>query len=236
MLLIPALQHKLVSILFSHDALVCCWIEKTDHGAAPLIVRAYQHYPLDNLELENLIIFNPTIIKKYITSFLEQHHLCDAFITFVLHGPAVMEHFVAMPTSTPHRADFPVAGAAKGMLWEYRYLYPNDHGQFIFYVYAVPRSLILQYQLLAIATQCNLITMTTQTAGLLSAYQHIFGSAFRRTQLAVDMTRCNNNIDALISVDAVNRMLTSGIDIDVAQERSYLAAAVGLFYSERLDK
>ena len=231
---IPTLKHKLVSVIFSPDALVCSWIEKTNNGSSPLLLRAYKRYPLNNLELEHCTIFNPTIIKKYISSFLQQYDCADAFVTFVLRGPGVTEQFVAMPTSTPHRTDFGIASNSRSLLWEYRYVYSNDHGQFVFYVYSVPRSLVLQYQLLAIAAQCNLITMTTQTMALLSAYKNIFGTAFRRSQLAVDMMRCNNTIDDLIGIDTVNRMI-SGAGHIVGDERLSVAAAAGLFCSERLE-
>ncbi len=198
-----------------------------------LVVRAYKQYPLNNLELTHLTLFNSTIIKQYITSFLSEHDLSDAFVAFALHGSAVHEKFVTMPTSTPHRTDFTMQDSAH-LLWEYRYLYPNDDGQFVFYVYSVPRSVVLQYKLLAVAAQCNLITMTTQTMALLSAYEHMFGSAFRRTQLGVDMMRCNNNIGDLITIDALKRM----VDISAVKlaKDDYLQcmAAAGLFYSEKV--
>lgn len=231
---IPALEHKIVSVSFAPDAVVCSWIEKAKNGTAPLIMRAYKRYPLTNLELTNLVLFNPTVIKQHITSFLHMHNLTDAFVAFIVHGPSVVEQFVAMPTSTPHRTDFAISSTARSVLWEYRYLYPNDHGQFVFYVYTVPRSLVLQYQLLAIAAQCNLITITTQTMALLSAYKNIFGAAaFRRSQLAVDMMRCNNNIGDLITVDAVRRMVSGTASIAIT-DRLYSSAAVGLFCSEKL--
>ena len=231
---IPALEHKLVSVSFSPDAVICSWIEKTNNGTAPLLLRAYKRYPLTNLELENLVLFNPTVIKKKISSFLQAHGLEDAFVAFILHGSNITEQFVAMPTSTPYCTEFGKFNSARSLLWEYRYLYPNDEGQFVFYLYSVPRSLILQYQLLAIAAQCNLIAMTTQTMALLSAYQNIFGVAFRRTQLAVDMMRCNNSIADLITVDTLNRMVNFGVQC-APSERLYCAAAAGLFCSERIE-
>jgi hypothetical protein len=247
MWLIPALEHKIVSIDFSPEALVCSWIESsfaplslrlqrtrkaTEDG--PLVLRAYKRFPLNNLELEKLILFNPTIIKEYICSFLEEHNLSDAFIAFILHGPTVVEQFVAMPTSTPHYADFGITNKTHSLLWEYRYLYSNDHGQFVFYVYTIPRPIILQYQLLAIAARCNLITMTTRTTMLLSAYKNIFGVVFRRSQLAVDMMRCNNNIEDIITIDTLNRIVNFA-GVCTASERLYCATALGLFCSERID-
>jgi hypothetical protein len=227
-----ALAHKFVAVFFTPDSLTCYSIEKTKNGGT-LRVHAYKSYPLDNGELHNLTLFNPTIIKQYITSFLIEHHLQDAFVAFVLHGDAVQEQFVTMPTATPHRADFVIPKSAH-MMWEYQYMYPNDHGQFVFYVYSVPRSVLLQYKLLAISAQCNLITITTQTMALLSAYQHIFGSAFRRSQLAVDMMQHNNNIGDLITADTVRRMIdTSAVKLSKDDYLQCVASA-GLFCSERL--
>jgi hypothetical protein len=139
-----------------------------------------------------------------------------------------------MPTATPHRADFVIPKSAH-MMWEYRYMYPTDNGQFVFYAYSVPRSVLLQYKLLAIAAECNLITVTTQTMALLLAYQHMFGSAFRQSQLAIDMMRCNNNIGDLITVDTVRRMMdTSGVKLSKDDYLQCVAAA-GLVCSERLE-
>ncbi|HLJ30930.1 MAG TPA: hypothetical protein VKU36_00700 [Candidatus Babeliales bacterium] len=230
---IPALEHKVVSILFFSNELVCCWIEKSAHNSL-LTVRAYKRYPLTNLELVGLVIFNPTILKKYITSFLREHNLNDAFIVFSLGGSSITEQFVALPTSTPHYRDFSHNPGTRSIIWQYRYLYPHEDGQCMFYTYAVPRILLLQYQLLAMSIHCNLIKITTHSASVLLAYEHLFGKAFRRSQLAVDMIRVHNNVDALISVDALHRMVKVDTDINVVQERPYLAAAIGIWSGERI--
>src|SRR5438132_4666949 len=101
---IPSLHHKLVTILFSSDAITCCWIEKSTTSSAPLIVRAYQRYPLDNLESIQLMLFNPTFIKKCINAFLRKHELHNSFVVFCLDG--VAEKHIALPKSTPHISDF----------------------------------------------------------------------------------------------------------------------------------
>lgn len=229
---IPALKDEFVTISFSQNSITCSWVQKTKTGAALLMLRAHKRYALNNLELHHLIPFSPTVIKKYITSFLCEHNLRNAFITFCLQGPGITEHFIAMPTSTPHRSDFAIANTSS-VQWEYRYLYPNHDGQYIFYAYAIPRSLILQYQLLAMSIGCNLISITTQTAALLDAYKNIFGTAFRKSQLAVDMMRHENNIQELISDDAVRRMvsLSGGV---TKEEYGDIAAACGVFCAERI--
>jgi hypothetical protein len=229
----PALTNKFVAIFFTQDSLVCCSVTKTKNGVTPFVLDAYKSYSLDNHELHNLTLFNPTIIKQHIVSFLTEHNLQNAFVAFVLDGPAVQEQFVTMPTATPQRTDFDIPNSAH-MIWEYQYMYPTDSSHFVFYLYSVPRSVLLQYKLLAIAAQCNLITVTTQTMALLSAYQHMFGNAFRRSQLAIDMMRCNNNIGDLITIDTVRRMMDiSGIKLSKDDYVQCIAAA-GLFCSEGL--
>lgn len=222
---IPPLEHELVSISFSSDAIICSWIQKTKTASAPLILRAYQHYSLHNLECVRLIPFNFIEIKKHIHFFLSRYGLQNAFIVFCLDG--IAEKYVTLPTSTPHRTDFDMP-KNNSIQWEYRYLYSDHDGQHIFYVYTVPQSLILQYKLLAIALQCNLIGITTKTAALLDAYKHIFGTAFRKSQLAVDMMRHDNDIRALITDDAVRRMVSFSSDV-IKGEYSTIAAACGMF-------
>lgn len=223
---IPSLNHKLVTILFSSDAVTCCWIEKSNTSSAALTMRAYQRYPLDNLESIQLMLFNPTFIKKCVNTFLHKHSLHNSFIVFCLDD--VAERYVALPTSTPHSADFGMP-KTQTMLWEYRYLYSDHDGHYIFYLYAVPRSLILQYELLAISVSCNLIGITTKTAALLSSYKNIFGSAFRKSQLAIDMMRYDNDIEKLITNDAVRRMVSFTGDIPPEHYDS-IAATCGIFY------
>jgi len=229
---IPVLDHQFVSIDFSPEALVCSWMEISQNKSAPLVLRAYKRFSLQNLELEKLILFNPTIIRHSISSFLQEHNLSNAFVSFALQGPFLGEQFIAMPTSTPHVADFGSVHKARSLLWEYRYLYSNDQGQCIFYVYTIPRFIVLQYELLAITTQCNLINVMPRTMALLSAYKNIFGAAFRRSQLGLDMVRCNNNIEQLITIDSLNRMVNFAGTCNKS-ERIHYAAASGLFYSTK---
>lgn len=222
---IPTLQNEFVSISFSQNVIVCSWLQKTKNGTAPLVLRAYKRYSLNNLELHDFVIFNPTVIATYITSFLNEHNLRDAFVTFCV-DCSDAENFVKIPISTPRRADFGIS-EAPGIQWEYRYLYPHHDDQYVFYVYSVPRSLILQYELLAIKLQINLIAVTTQTVGLIDAYKNIFGKAFRKSQLAVDMIRNDNSVENLISVDSLRRMVSINNDIDVYKEKIFIAAACG---------
>lgn len=232
MLLMPSLQSEVVTIFFHTNAIICSWIQKNKTATASLLLRAYEHYPLDNLILHNLIPFNITLIKKYIHAFLQKYNLENAFIVFCLDA-ATIEEYIIMPTSTPHRHDFAIAQTPH-LYCEYRHFYSNHDGQHVFYVYTLPRSLILQYQLLAIALQCNVITITTKTAAHYEAYKYLFGTAFRKSQLAMDMIRSHNNIENIISVDALRRMIVINNTIDVKNEKSFIAAACGLFCSERI--
>lgn len=232
MLPVPSLQGELVTIFFHTNAIVCSWVQKNKTTAASLVLRAYEYYPLHNFELHNLIPFNITLIKKYIASFLQKYNLENAFIAFCLET-AMIEEYIAMPTSTPHRSDFSVAYTPH-LYWQYHHLYSNHEGQHIFYVYALPRSLILQYQLLAIVMRCNVITITTKVAAHYEAYKYLFGAAFRKSQLAIDMIRCGNNIETIISVDALRRMILMNNIIEIKNEKPFIIAACGLFCSERI--
>jgi hypothetical protein len=230
---IPALERELITISFSSKNLCCSWIQKTKRGSAPLVLRAYERHELHNLELEHLTLFNPTKIKYLITSFVSQHKKSNAFVAFSFHGSGITEKLIAHTTSTPQRADFGVPHSSN-VLWDYRYLYPNDNNQFIFYLYAIPRLLLLQYELLAIAAHLNVIAMTTQHMALLSAYKYMFGAAFRKSQLGIDMMHHHNNYEKLISPTILARMITIPPTIRIQDELTHLATACGLFTAEGL--
>jgi len=232
---IPIIQDELVLISFSVDSIACSWIQQKTKGSPLLLLCAYERYQLTNLELANLTLFNPTIVRNHISVFLEKYDKKDAFIAFCLDGPGVIERFVALPTSAPARSDFEIAYSSS-TIWDYYYMYHNDRGQFVFYLSIMARSLLLQYQLLAVSAQCNIIAITTKTMALFSAYKNIFGIAFRRTQLAIDMMRCNNQIEKLISAEILKRMIIVPTDVVLRDELPYIAMACGLFCAERMNK
>ncbi len=229
---IPTLERELCTISLSADSIACSWVQKINKGRAPLIVHAYQRHNFDAAEFERNVLFNPTIIKRQIVSFLNEYNKKNAFVAMSLDGVTVIERFVALSSSTAHAADFSFAQSSNNV-WGYRYLYPNDHGQFIFYVYSVPRSLIMQCQLIASAVPCNLITITTKTIALFHTYKYVFGEAFRTSQFAIDMIRHDNKLDNLIAVDVLKRIIQAH-QVDIAQERSYIAQVCGLFCDERI--
>jgi len=227
---LPPLDKQLVAITIQPHHLSCSWIQRS-HKKAPLLLRAYKRFNLKNLELEKLTLFNPTRIKKYITTFLSTHQLHNAFIVCSLSGPNITEQFIPLYTASPTPDNFSVQ-KTENILWEYEYIYPRDH-QFIFYVYSIPRAILLQYQLLFIAAHLNIIAIIPQRRVLLSLYKFLYGTAFRQAQLAVDMTRYHNMIEYLFTPDLLARIIniSSGIQ-STSQEMSYLLTACGLFVSE----
>src|SRR5581483_1300357 len=102
---IPALSNEIITFSFSPEYLSCCWIHKAHKTALPE-VKAYQKHSLDSLQLENLILFNATYIKKIITTFLSSYHQQNAFIGFCLDGPLIMQEYMTLPVSSPKKEDF----------------------------------------------------------------------------------------------------------------------------------
>jgi len=227
---LPLLDKQLVAITIQPHYLSCSWIQRSSKKA-PLLLRAYKRFGLQNLELEKLTLFNPTSIKKYITTFLSTHQLHNAFVTCSLSGPNITEQFIPLQTANPTSDDFSMQ-KAENILWEYEYIYPRDH-QFIFYVYSISRAILLQYQLLFTAAHLNIIAIIPQRRVLLSLYKFLYGVAFRQAQLAVDMTRYHNMIEYFFTSDLLARIISISPNIQIgAKEIPYLLIACGLFVSE----
>jgi len=227
---LPPLDEQFVAITIQPHHLSCSWIQRS-HKKAPLLLRAYKRFNLQNLELEKLTLFNPTNIKKYITTFLSTHQLDNAFVACSLSGPNIVEQFIPLQTANPTPDNFSIK-KEENILWEYEYIYPRDH-QFIFYMYSIPRAILLQYQLLSIAAHLNIISIIPQRRVLLSLYKFLYGTAFRKAQLAVDMTRHHNMIEYIFTPDLFARIINISPSIQsTVQEMPSLLTACGLFVSE----
>lgn len=228
---LPPLENKLVTITFHPQRLTCSWIESTGKRA-PLSLRAYKQYPFTNLELEHLVVYNPTRIKQHIVEFLHTYKLTNACIIFGLCGSGIKEKFITVSSAQPSRDNFNIPHT-KQIYWDCCYLYPNDTGQFVFYVFTLPHYLLFQYKLLAIHSSLNLIKIAPVRMALFQAYKFLYGQAFRQGQLAKDMIRYHQRIEHVFTPDIINRIIAIPHAVDKHHELPYILEACGLFVSER---
>jgi len=231
----PYHDDRLVTINFYPHAMSCSIIERA-WTVAPFIVQAYQRFAFKNLELENLMVFNPTAVGRLVHTFLKKHRAQDAFVACSLRGPQLFERYVTVNSQTPQASDF-VLPELKTLVWDYRYAYPIDHGKSVCYVAGLPHAVITQYQLFAIQTQLHMTILMPEQMALLQVYRYQRGLTFRRTQLAVDMLQHHNMVDYLCNTDTLGRILhvPNHLVLDRAHEVGPLLAACGLFISEGVD-
>jgi len=231
----PYHDDRLVAISFYPHAMTCSLIERAQ-TTAPFVVHAYERFELRNLELENLIIFNPTHIKRLVHAFLKKHTAQHAFIACSLRGPQLFETYVTLQNQKPKSSEF-VIPELKKLAWDFEYIYPTDHGKSVFYVAGLPHALIAQYQLFAINAKLHMTKVIPESMALLQLYRYQRGAAFRRTQLALDMRQHHNIIEYLFNKDTLGRIMhiPKSVVLDRTREIGPLLTACGLFISERID-
>jgi len=230
MWLLPSFQHSLITFSFSTQSLICTWLTKQKNNNR-LSLQAYEKYLFDSYEILNGMLYNPTCIARLITQFLKKNNQHDAFVAFTLSNECLLEDFITMPTSSPKRSDFNHQENTS-RLWGYRHLYQNDDGQSVFYTYTFSRAALLQYKLLAIHTNINLLSITPQTIALIGAYKTIFGTTFRASQFALDMMRHNNSVENCISNDILHRIITTAHTSIPPHDMINLAPACGMITLE----
>ena len=228
---LPTINNELLSISLNDTALTCSWIQSTKNST-PTMLKAYASYPLNNLEYHNALVFNPTYLTHCIQNFIHQNHLEHAYCMLSISGKSIVEAITTLPIASPQPTDFSFT-KLRNLLWDYRYLYPNNNDQFDFYVCGITQSLLVQYQLMAIALPVNLLVITTELMALLNLYKRQYGPTFRHSQLARDMMRHNNDIHQLFTLDTIRRNLAikPSLSIDIEQEKLGLLLALGLFYA-----
>lgn len=234
---LPKIDNEWVSIAYNPTSITCCWIQKTDNAPAPYTLAAYQHTPLNNLELASLIPYNRTALISIIRAFLTKYSVSHAYVSCALTGPTVFENIVQVPTASPTNTDIINTIRAietsrlKKMNIEYHYLYPKEDAQSVFYVCGIQQHHLLQHQLLAIAADMNITIMTTEYMALLRLYKQIYGKAFRNSQLAQDMMKHNNMLAQFFTPDIIRRT----VHIPPAWQRyvhdmAHLYTVLGLYF------
>jgi len=217
---IPTIENNFITFSFSINTVTCCWMEQINHNKT--IVHAYERHHLSSLTLHNLFIFNPTYIHRIITNFLDQHNKHNAYVSFVLDLSPLYERWVTSLSSTPTMADLGLTNSS-AFLSGYKLMYHHEKSNYVFYCYKIPRSLLLQYQLVITSLRLNALSIATQTLVLFDAYTQLSNIPFRYSQCALDMTRVNNNITALISTEILSEKLIIPSTISLAKELPYLA-------------
>ncbi|HZW60631.1 MAG TPA: hypothetical protein VFF04_00215 [Candidatus Babeliales bacterium] len=225
---LPSIKSELVTISLTPDAISFSWM-KASKKYGNVELQAYRNIPLTSFEYAHAIVFNPTLLKKYISQFLSEHKLTHAFVAISIAGPSITESIVEVSKLSPEPADFPFPKLKK-LLWDYRYLYPDDN-RFAFYVCGISRQLLAQYQLLSLSIPINLIAITTQRIALLQVYRQQYGAAFRHAQLARDIQLHNNDVHSLFSQDTIRRHLhiKPSLMINLQEQQSALLVSFGLF-------
>jgi hypothetical protein len=226
----PKYRNEFVAIIIQPTAITCSWITPSARNNALYQLRAYQHTPLAHGTIINGILFNPTALQKTIRHFIHTHGLEHAFVACSSRGSAIPELCIDLPTASPKHIDFPLQRLNK-LIWDYQYLYPKDNHHYTFYVCGISRHVLAHYQLLACAASLNLVLFTTEYMALLTVYKHMYGPAFRHTQLARDMEQNHHQLLNVLTTDTLRRLLTihPSLSLNLEAERPLLLTALGLF-------
>jgi len=220
-------QYELVTVAVTQDYLACAWLQKVHKKDQTLTLRAYYIENRAYMQCADGMLYNATALATSIESFLKKHNLQKAFIAVAVSGPGVHSKFIVAPDA---HYDLDSVGLDKGLYSIcVSYVYPLEN-QFVFYVHAINRVLLLQYMLMAIRGHFNVVKITTTTMALLQAYKYLKGAHFRQAELAADLSACNNNIEHYFSLPLLKQTIVTTITLG-QQDLVPLFISIGLFIS-----
>ncbi len=223
---LPHVRRDIVSLSFTPSHLTCSWIKPTRQACAPYALVAHKSIPLA-MEAHKLILFNPTKLHATILTFINTYALTNASAVVSVTGPHIAESMVNLKTSNPVRADFR-AQKLKSLVWDFRYVHPQEDGTFAFYVCGIPQNLLFQYTLFGMQLPLHVLTITTQQMAWLRLYRHVHGDAFRPAQLARDVARTSNQLHACFTPDILRRVIIAPHKFE-PNELPTLTQSVGLY-------
>lgn len=205
MLGIPPVSNHIVIIAPHTTFMACIWIQRGIN--ALFSVAAYKQYTCTNFQIGRGVIFNPTWVTECITDFLHHYSLHNAYIAFVPDYTSITHGFVATDTISPEKSFFEHYNT-RHVSADLDYLYTDESYKYVHYWCQIPRSLVLQYQCIAVLAYINCIRVTPRFCALLHAYRAVQGPAFRRTQLGIDLIKHNHRLSHYFQDDIVRRLVS----------------------------
>jgi hypothetical protein len=210
----PKQTDSIVGINITPRTMILSWISRANNQSLPFILNGYKHIFYDIHPKNSLVVFNPTRLKNLIQTFISLHELQDACFVFALSGEELIEKQVMLskPAAELNKLEEPNTYA-----WHYYCLQNQAPGmQAPWYCCGLSRALLLQYQLLAIRCNINLIQITTPTMALFKAY------TFLKKQGADQIKNNRTNIVDFLNLNGLMRIRSP-------QEHASVVESFGLF-------
>lgn len=139
----------------------------------PFTIRALEEFEFSSPCISNLTIGNMTQIKKSLKSFFNTQKLLNAYTIFSLTASGLYERVISLNTEVP-QVDHLQNNSAKKMIWDYLPLgFNQSNGKTNYYACGITREQLFQYQLLAITTNVNCISIVPQRIALITASKYV---------------------------------------------------------------
>ena len=223
---LPQINKHLITISFDPQHIVCGLI-KPATTCSEYELYAYKKIYFSCNETNRP--YSSTVIQE-IKSFLSAYNLHNAFACFSIKNLAITQMLITSNTAQPNIALLRKERHLEKAIGHTTYLYTTPEGLFTFYLAALERELLFNYQLLALQLRLHLLTIAPSFQTILTVYKHIHGSAFRQVQLASDMAYLQNKLDAFCTLPIFNRILKT---THISAERSLLIPLIGLYLAEK---
>jgi len=224
-----AKKHNLITISLTPQKIACGYITN-NNSPESIIVNSYEETKFDSYEFEKAIVFNPTKITHIINNFTKKNNITNAQSALSVKGLNIQENIVTLVQSTPKKNNFNIS-ELNNITWDYTYLGPSLKSGFDFYVCGIRKEILFQYKLLLIRSGLIPTIITTEKTAHLQLYKYIKGDSFRQSQLAVDLSKNNYNIQNTFTPENIsnNFTLNQTTNINLKKNLPLLSTNIGLY-------
>lgn len=187
------------------DSLTLCAIKKTkSFKSASFQLTAFSNISFFKDEYNEGKIYNPTAIAQHIVNFLSIHGIKKMPITFTINGSHIAQEFISYSDNAQEQ---PINNQNTLGLTEFCHLYTQENGDKMFYTCTIERSIIMQYQIMAISNKFNLCAISTIPMAHLNIYRFLQGNSWQDS-LAGDLKKNNNETSNLVNAQTIESILT----------------------------
>ena len=195
-------------------------------------ILSYTSFKSSLYTLNNGIIYNYTVIKGAISSFLKKQKIQPSFLTIIIDNQQVATHFFA--AVQPFSDELIENKIMHKQAHHMHYIGPFQDTDHLLYSCSVSQHVLLQYELLGSFFNIPLLCISCWIHPLLYAYRGCKETAFRSSVLTKDMVQYDKNFTDFFTQDMMHRFFYKIPIGEHMYKKAFLMTYGHLVYQEML--
>ncbi|RTL06843.1 hypothetical protein EKK58_03975 [Candidatus Dependentiae bacterium] len=226
-------QNNIVLAIVVYDNSLCFIFGKKKYKKPYQIIN-YTTFCSAAYQVHDGILFNYSLIKNELLTYIKTHKLYPSFITIIVDNKQLSQNFIVASQPIRYMSDRIDDFNYKIQPIHTHYIGPCDEIDHLLCRCTMTNYALLQYQLLIMPLHIPILNIGCPMHSLLYAYQGYKGTTFRLSELVQDIIKHDTNMDTFFTNDMLHRLIPNVFFQNSIDKKALLLSYGSIMYQESL--